>query len=158
MSMSNYPARVKLDPEKDGITHINVYSRGRTQLGVFLSNFPYTPFEHPTYGHFASMEAFWHYISTGCRLEGIRTLTGIEAKHYAKGYPQVTIPNFHEEIKFAIECKINAYPLHKAKLLLNTLPLRHYFVFSGNVVVDQPHFIWQTKHIEALAEKWRLET
>jgi hypothetical protein len=45
--------------------------------------------------------------------------------------------------------------------MLNKLPLRHYFVFKGknagdpDRVVDQPQFIWQIKHIEALAEKWR---
>ena len=32
-------------PKDDGITHINIYSQGKTQLGRFLSNFEPSPIE-----------------------------------------------------------------------------------------------------------------
>ena len=32
-----------IDPSKDGIDHINIYSKGKTELGKYLSNFTYAP-------------------------------------------------------------------------------------------------------------------
>lgn len=36
-------------PEMDGIDHINVYSKGKTELGKLLSNFARTPFENANF-------------------------------------------------------------------------------------------------------------
>jgi len=33
-----------INPEEDGITHINIYSKGKTDLGRMLSNFAKLPF------------------------------------------------------------------------------------------------------------------
>jgi hypothetical protein len=51
-----------IKPSEDGVTHINVYSRGNTELGRLLSNFAHTPFSHPEFGEFASVEC-------GCRVD-----------------------------------------------------------------------------------------
>jgi len=150
-------APVALDSKQDGTTHVNVFSRGKTELGIFLSNFSKTPFKHPTYGSFASMEGFWYYLSSGCKFEELRKLVGIDAKKFGKGLERVEVVDFEEKIKAAIEYKIEQYPLFKLKLAMNKLPLKHYFVFKGDVVVDQPQYAWQVKHIERLAAKWRLE-
>lgn len=32
-----------INPLEDGITHINVYSKGATELGRLLTNFAHTP-------------------------------------------------------------------------------------------------------------------
>lgn len=147
-------AKIVLDPAQDGVTHINVFSRGKTELGVFLSNFHRAPFKHPQYGLFESMEGFWHWVSTGKQHDAFRKLYGMAAKTMAKQFTRVENPDFHEEIKKAIEYKIEAYPLFKLKLKMNKLPLRHYFVFNDKVV-DQPQFMWQIQHITELANKWR---
>jgi hypothetical protein len=157
--VANKP-KLQIVAAEDGVNHINIFSRGKTELGVFASNFPRYPFKHPQYGMFDSMEGFWHWASTGKQHDVFRKLSGLEAKNMAKQFIRVENPDFHEEIKFAIECKFNAYPLFKMKLTMNKLPLLHYFVFKGkdngsDIVVDQPKFMWQVKHIEALAEKWR---
>lgn len=146
---------IKLDPNNDGVTHINIYSRSNSPLGKFLSNFEYTPFKHPVYGNFDSVEGFWYYIATGCKHDELRKLYGTSAKTYGKSLIRVEIPNFHEIIKSAIECKIEQHPIMKAKLLFNKLPLTHYFVFKGGVVVDQPRFAWQVRFIEELVTLWR---
>jgi hypothetical protein len=52
-----------IKPSEDGVTHINVYSRGNTELGRLLSNFAHTPFSHPEFGEFASVEGFWYWLS-----------------------------------------------------------------------------------------------
>jgi hypothetical protein len=42
----------------DGITHINIYSKGKTELGRWLSNFTYHPIETED-GKFDSVEGYW---------------------------------------------------------------------------------------------------
>lgn len=100
-----------LDPTKDGIDHINVYSKGKTALGRFLSNFAETDLETKD-GHFASVEAYWYWLTcppfpdskchecdgTGviavgqgqqtdfgpcdiCNSDSLRSLYGVEAKN-----------------------------------------------------------------------------
>jgi hypothetical protein len=56
-------------PEEDGVTHINIYSKGKTELGRWLTNFSYSPFNHPEYGKFLSMEGFWYWDSRPRNLE-----------------------------------------------------------------------------------------
>lgn len=53
---------VKYDPKMDGVTHINIYSKGKTQLGRVASNFAYFPFEIPNDGRFSSVEGYWHWL------------------------------------------------------------------------------------------------
>jgi hypothetical protein len=61
----------KINPHKDGIDHINIYSRGKTEVGRQLSNFAHTPFTHKDYGYFNSVEGLWYYLITGCKHENL---------------------------------------------------------------------------------------
>lgn len=48
-------------PEEDGIDHINIYSRGKTELGRELSAFSECAI-HKEYGQFNSIEGLYHYL------------------------------------------------------------------------------------------------
>ena len=49
---------MNFSPKTDGIDHVNIYSRAKTQAGRLLSNFAHTQFE--LYGfRFASVEGFY---------------------------------------------------------------------------------------------------
>jgi len=62
---------VKPDPNEDGKSHINVYSKGQTELGRMLSNFAHSPFRNMEYD-FASVEAFWYwYILSNAKMSGL---------------------------------------------------------------------------------------
>lgn len=50
------------DCQKDGIDHINVYSKGKTALGRFLSNFAQVDLETKN-GNFSSVEAYWYWLT-----------------------------------------------------------------------------------------------
>lgn len=148
------------NPEEDGVTHINIYSRGRTELGKWLSNFAHLPFRHPQHGYFASVEAFWYYVSTGFKHESLRRLYGAFAKTAGQQFPRVKLEeaNFQELICEAITCKVEQHPKLLEALLENTLPLRHYYVFGHGVqskVREKPEYDWQIRHLEALVSKWR---
>lgn len=62
---------------EDGKDFINIYSKGKTSIGQWLSNFAHTPFkcEH---GIFASIESYWYWL--GCEDDDLRNLYGWQAK------------------------------------------------------------------------------
>jgi len=46
----------------DGVTHVNIYSKAKTELGRWLSNFAYAPIRITGHGRFASIEAYWYWL------------------------------------------------------------------------------------------------
>ena len=89
-----------IDPNLDGITHINVYSGSKTELGRMLSNFCREEI-YTKDGRFMSVEAYWFWlgISPDCKeRECMRDLFGYQAK--AKGtYLREVYPG--EQIEFS---------------------------------------------------------
>lgn len=147
-------------PNDDGVTHINIYSRSLTRLGMFLSHFPKTPFVHPLYGNFESMEGFWYFIKTGMRHEYLRGLYGYEAKSFGKKQEIIKTDNFLEVIKEGNRHKLATFPVMKEKLRLCKLPLAHYYVFgnwemnAGIRVWDPSAVVRQAKDSEWLLDFW----
>lgn len=147
------------DPANDGVDHLNVYSKGRTELGQLLTNFAFTPFKHPVHGHFASMEAFWYWLSTGMQHNQLRRLYGASAKMAGKRLPRVPHANFQQEIQDAIRYKIEQTPrilqLFKKSA---PLPLAHYYVYPYGTtparVVNKPEHSWQLETMETLWQQY----
>lgn len=136
-------------PEDDGKTHINVYSKGLTELGQFLSNFADAPALTPD-GEFASIEGYWYWLS--CRDDRLRKLSGWLAKSVgrrSKGKDWIKSADFKERIKTAIRMKLEAYPDMYAELKACKLPLTHYYVY-GSKVTNVPKAKWIIDYIETL--------
>lgn len=125
-----------IESTKDGIDHINVYSKGLTSLGRDLSNFSHSPFTHPYYGEFKSVEGFWYWLSTGMEHHQLRYLHGFAAKKEGKLYPKVKCKDFEVEIKRAICCKIEQSLNLKSRLKNSSLPFKHYYNYGGKVVFN----------------------
>ena len=66
---------------EDGIDHINIYSRGHTELGQYLSNFAYTPIQTED-GRFYSIEGYWYWLNT--HNDKLRLLYGFKARSFGK--------------------------------------------------------------------------
>lgn len=131
--------------QDDGITHINIWSKGNTELGKMLSHFYHAPFKHPYFGNFNCMEGFWHYIASHERPDIFRILNGIKSKlksqemrkqkvltkRHLVNFPQIILDaNFH---------KIVAHPEIQKLLVESTLPFEHYYVYGKGNVVILPH-------------------
>lgn len=116
--------------ENDGVDHINIYSRGNTQLGRRLSNFAYVSFDHPFFGKFSSMEGFWYYIRNGCQDEELRNLSGLAAKHRGRLTRGQYQTHFRDDIIGGIYQKIiqNEHLLNE--FVASTLPFTHYYVMA----------------------------
>ena len=126
------------DPEQDGITHLNIFSNAKTQLGRDLSHFADLPIEHPVFGEFRSGEGLWYWISR--REDSLRSLCGIEAKRHGRSLPvEVTLPKdeFQRMIHLGNEAKLDTYPHIRDALVSTSLRLTHYYtkIYSGQLVV-----------------------
>lgn len=123
-----------IDPERDGINHINIYSKGRTALGRALSNFAWTPFESPLFGKFQSMEGYYYWVKSGMVHHELRTLYGFKAKQVGRLLPIVKRDNFQEYLIHGLMCKLKDNPGILEGLINNTLPLKHYYLYYDKVI------------------------
>ena len=144
-----------MKPEDDGITHINVYSKGKTELGRFLSNFAKAPFVHPVDGYFNSVEAYWYWLST--KDDSLRETYGFRAKELGRalgGKDWLDDDSFKTKIKDAIYLKIATNIRMFKEFKENTLPLKHYYVYGGTKVVEPKEGKWIIDYIETLRNEY----
>lgn len=140
-----------IDPNKDGISFINVYSKGRTNLGKQLTNmFPYS-FMYDGI-QFNSVEQAWHYykfvnIDTNVA-NHILTLTNpFECLKYARAnkteavVEYVKTSSFQSKMKDVINTRISSDNTLKTLLRNSWLPFEHFYTYgkegSKQVVHDQ---------------------
>lgn len=142
-------------PQNDGITHINVYSKGKTDVGRWASNFQLAPFSHPKYGRFSSVEALWYWLSvpeTEPARDILRFSHGTEAKKLGRrlrGQDWVRTPNFEADIKAGIRAKYEAHPAELEALRATALPLAHYYVMYGKIFYV-PDADWILAELDAI--------
>lgn len=141
--------------DQDGKTHINIYSRGKTDLGRFLSNFTKHRIDTED-GKFDSIEGYWYWL--GCKDEKLRTLSGWEAKQYGRKVRAADWNNsedFKRKICGAIENKIrNSKYLNR--FTNNDLPLEHYYVY-GDKVVKPEEGKWVIEYLLKLRVELRIQ-
>lgn len=145
------------DPNEDGLNHINCYSRGKTQLGRELSNFSHVPFKHPDFGFFASLEAYWYWIKTGCKHDKLRRLYGSTAKSAGIRLLPVMIDDavFKSMVCDGIKLKIMQNSKLRDAVRKSVLPFRHYYVANagGKIVNEPPKHRWQMECLEEIRER-----
>jgi hypothetical protein len=160
-----------LDPKKDGVTHINVYTGGATVVGREGSNLYEAPTDSPrlilresdkaliAIGHFKTLEGTWWWLSGGMVDDYFRTCSGFDARKRGSSIPKedrVELPSFKHEIRYAIALKYRTHPEILDRLLNSTLPLTHYYVFgkkSANPLVrTADRSMWVIKFLEEIRE------
>lgn len=142
----------------DGETHINIYSKGITEVGRWLSNFTYSPIETED-GLFTSVEGYWYWLST--HNEELRTQYGFSAKKIGKESTKIIEledKDFKEKIKKALDAKLRKRALWIAKEV--NLPLQHYYSYGGKIIQKEEHN-WIVLHLEErikqLREHYKIE-
>lgn len=164
-----------LSPLRDGWDHINVYSKGFTEVGKELSNFSHSIIDMGEYGRFHSVEAFWFWLRTLLldrswttderrKIEAIRELSGFQAKKLGKEilkdvpkeawgvFPE---EEFRDDIRTALRIKLQSKPTLASQFYLTSLPLVHYYFFGepdNAKVVDAGHR-WVVDYLEELRQE-----
>lgn len=139
------------NPLDDGVTFINVYTKGRTRLGRLLTNPADLKVYHKKYGWFRTAEGLWYYLRTGCKHEVLRTMSGFEAKALGKTLEVVWNQDFQKEFLKAIRYKVLSNEELKTLLRQSTLPLTHFY-FYGSPYNDRP-----PKVIYPKGSEWQIE-
>lgn len=152
----------------DGIDHINIYSKGATELGRKLSNFARIGVTLPE-GGFASIEAYWYYLGIHPKAivdigklvdrEDMKHLFGWKAKNVGKqlkeaqAHSPLPEEKFRKKIRYACYQKIEQHPDLKKELIASTLPFAHYYVFNG--IIKDAGFDWLVEFWEAARKYYR---
>lgn len=150
----------KINPEEDGITHINVYSKAKTPLGRLLTNWAISPFTLPDDGAFQSIEGYWYWI--GCtheRREELREQVGYWAKNLGRelGAPDwIETKEFEIKIRKALRAKIEQNPKIADMLRESDLPLKHYYTY-GDKVVEPKKGRWVLDELESIRMRLKNE-
>ena len=142
------------NPEMDGITHINIYSKGKTTLGQWLSNFAQLGFTHPEDGFFQSVEGYWYWLS--CKKDSLRDVYGWVAKAMGRelgGKDWLEDEEFKNKIKQALKCKIDQNVDLQSLFKESNLPFTHYYVYGGKVV-NVPKAKWIIEYLEELRKEY----
>lgn len=145
-----------MNPQDDGVTHINIYSKGQTSLGRSLSNFANYPLVIGGI-KYASIEAYWYAMSlpVGIDLEDLPTLHGYAAKSKGKyllglnGTGDRPQEEFNTLIKLAMRRKLLSYPALMQEFKVSTLPFAHYYVFGDGNAKDAG-YEWIVKEWEKM--------
>ena len=148
------------DPSEDGKTHLNIYSKARTALGLFLSNFTEVELETDD-GPFVSVEAYWYWLSTAAdhpERDILRTLYGWVAKKKGRelrgpDYDADGDVDFQKKIKKVLRYKIENSKFKK-EFTVSTLPFAHYYVHFNRVIVPESGQ-WQTAYFEELRKEFK---
>ena len=137
------------NPNDEGKTHINAYSKSQTRLGRLLSNFANTPFRCND-GDFRSIEGYWYWLSTDHpEKEQLRKLYGYHAKQTGRKLRGADWPkdsSFREKIKAALDAKIQQTQELQNLLKKNNLPIVHYYAYGGQTVTPaEGQWIWSLR-------------
>lgn len=146
------------NPEEDGVTHINIYSKAKTELGRFLSNFSYSPIITED-GQFNSLEGYWYWLgTTHPEKDKLRKLSGFKAKQIGRDLKALDWQDsdeFKRKICNAITYKITNSKF-KQEFFDSKLPFCHYYNYGGKVVEPEDEK-WVIEHIEKLRSMKELE-
>ncbi|AWY10114.1 hypothetical protein [Vibrio phage VP-1] len=134
------PTLLPHTPQYEGISHINMYSQSKLEVGRVLSNFYRYEGVAVVNGHevcYNTIEGLWQYLKTG-NIE-LLFMEGREAKNAAKKMKvlppvnrKVDHEQFHDIIFTAMKRKIAGHPYHLQFLKNNPLPIVHYYVCLGS--------------------------
>jgi hypothetical protein len=147
------------NPLEDGISHINVYTKGRTRLGRLLTNLADVQLKHPTYGMFRTAEGLWYYLKTGCKHESLRAMTGFEAKKYGNTLEVVWNQDFKEQFLLGIRAKVERNVELFDLLKGSDLPFAHYYYYGSPYADNPPKVVyprdsdWQMEFFEELRKE-----
>lgn len=130
---------MKVESKNDGIDHINIYSKAKTELGRLLSNFSYSPVDLGEDGKFDSIEGYWYWLLCNHQhKDKLRTAWGAEAKELgrflnAQDWPTDKSEWFELKIKRALLKKAESNARIQKLLIETNLPFYHYYVHKNKV-------------------------
>lgn len=148
-------------PKDDGVTHINIYSKGATELGRALTHFSTQfPYIDPEWGPTYTLEGLWHFLATGCVHRELLKMPPVLVKQRAKTLTKVQRPTFQKDISRAQLGRIIQHKELELLLMNSSLPFTHYYYYGemdNPKVIDLPQYKWIVENFEgfrSLLQTW----
>lgn len=113
--------------DQDGVDHINVCSFAETELGRMLSMQYRHTFTHEHFGKFATVDGFWHWLTSFERDDRLRRLSGKQLKEFSRRLTKMRVPMFRFLINDAIWQRINQDEKLKELMISSKLPFTCYY-------------------------------
>lgn len=165
-------ASIEINPAEDGVTHINVYTKGKTNLGRALTNFADIGFSHKHHGDFDCVEGYWYWLRL--HLLGSRSDEMFKL-HNSDGYTSkqlglkllkeevedewVDFPEeeFRKGIIAALDLRFRQCQMFREDFMEEHLPLKHYYVYgkADNYIVREAGHAWVLDGLELLRHQYR---
>ena len=142
---------------EDGVDHINIWEHAATEFGIVLDKYQDTPFIHPLYKNFRSIEGFWHYLRSTTRDDRHRTTYGPRAKQTGFKQRSERVPHFRYIIMDATWHKVIQFPAIVEEMKVNDLPFDMYHLNNGDArmrIRDMSAF-WMVKGFEEIRKAIR---
>lgn len=142
--------------KEDGVDHINISYSAATELGKFLSTRFRTPFIHPTFGEFESVEGLWQYLTREIDEEttqAVRSFYGNRNARHMSKLAKRNVDNFKDIIFEVMANKIYTNSSFAKMLAENELPLLMYYVDTKGARVNVPFANWYIKQINQIKEQ-----
>ena len=140
MTIYNY------SPEDDGVSHINIWSGAKTELGKSLSHFKRRPFVIDGV-NFQSLEGYWHWLKLDLLnvdrslLINLPNLYGQYARTEGRGIAKDNnligcdpTDDFWDKFKKAIKLSINSDRSLRVNFESSALPFTHYYSFGDRII------------------------
>lgn len=140
----------------DGVNCINIYSKGKTELGRALSNMANIPITGKgvdgTTHVFASVEAWWYWYVTGKKYHQLKILHGFAAKEEGRKLPRVAnvTPEMFRQVAIT---KLQQHESLFWGFINNMLSYAHYYEYGGKIVPPKNDItadVWNAIHADVL--------
>lgn len=150
-----------MSPDEDGINHINVYSKAKTELGRFLSNFSDCNVATLD-GPFKTIEGYWYWLNLPegtPEREKLRITNGFDSKFLGRDLkapdwgPKKFDLDFERKICYAITVKILSNRWCCLELIKSQgKPLFHYYVYGTKVIMVKDG-LWMLRLMEQIRDE-----
>lgn len=141
----------------DGQTHINIDRLAKTSLGQQLNSMALSPFVHPEFGSFASVEGFVGYIRSGMENDQCRMIYGLKSRYVSRRQNFGAIPGYREIVLEAHYQKIRQNQGLLPLVRESVLPFEHYYVNEHGVLTPQTDSYWFVPGMEYIRRLIKLD-
>lgn len=145
------------DPTKDGLDHIRIDLNASSRLGRLLPLLADVKVTHPKLGTFRTAQGLWEFLKVGEAADEFRAAGGFEAKKISAKYPSRWSKTFKEDIKLAMQSKMEDSIEIYQYFVESHLPFRFYHLSRNKKVIEPKETRWIAEWLMELRAEYQKE-
>ena len=142
--------------EEDGISHVNVGSNAKTDLGKHLAMTVNLGFRHPFLGPFRTHEGFRRYVIHPNPTDNLRYTYGSKTNSHSAKDDRLNRQHYRRIVIDGYYLKIKQNPTLLDLFKTNELPFEEYFVNeTSGIAINHSTAAWHTEALNELGAVFR---